>query len=58
MKISKTWIALAVAVASSNTLCAQNPVPAATQNSAAQNLHKLDSTTTGPGIRASTLMGM
>jgi sporulation protein YlmC with PRC-barrel domain len=58
MKISKTWIALAVALACSNTLCAQNAVPAATQNSASQNLHKLDSTTTGPGIRASKLMGM
>ena len=58
MKITKKWIALAIAVACSNTLCAQNPVPAANQNSAAQNLHKLDSTTTGPGIRASKLMGM
>lgn len=39
-------------------LCAQNPAVTQTPNSATQNLHKLDSTTTGPGIRVSKLVGM
>lgn len=58
MKISKAFIASAIALASCSSLNAQNPTPLQTQNAANQNLQKLDSTTSGPGIRASKLMGM
>lgn len=58
MKISKIWTASVVAVAFSSTLVAQNPNAKPVQETAAQNLQKLDTTTSGPGIRASKLMGM
>jgi sporulation protein YlmC with PRC-barrel domain len=58
MKLSKTWMALALAVACSSSLRAQSPLPSQAQNSATQNLHKLDNTSYGPGVRASKLIGM
>jgi len=58
MKISKTWMASALVVGCALPVTAQNPVSPQTPSSTAQNLHKLDSTTTGPGIRASKLIGM
>jgi len=58
MKISKTWMTTALVVGCAMPLCAQNPVTPQTPNSTAQNLRKLDSTTTGPGIRVSKLIGM
>jgi len=58
MKISKTWMATALVVGCAMPVCAQNPVTPQTPNSTAQKLHKLDSTTTGPGIRVSKLIGM
>ena len=57
MKMLKTRIALAVAISCSSPLFAGNPPPPQTPI-AAQTLNKLDSTTTGMGIRASKLMGM
>ncbi len=56
MKISKMWMSTAIVVSCAMPLCAQNP--AAPQNTTSQNLHKLDRTSTGPGIRASKLIGM
>ncbi len=58
MKMSKTWIASAMVLACAGTLSAQSPTQSATQKSTSQTLHKLDSKTGGPGIRASKLMGM
>ena len=58
MKISNHWIAMSIAIACSSTLSAQTPALAQPPKTAEQNLHKLDSTTTGPGIRASKLIGM
>ena len=58
MKISKIWIASVIAVAFSSTLVAQNPNAKPAQDTATQNLRKLDTATSGPGIRASKLMGM
>jgi len=58
MKISKTWMATALVVGCALPVCAQNPIPAQNPTSTAQNLHKLDSTTSGPGIRVSKLIGM
>ncbi|XZE20346.1 PRC-barrel domain-containing protein [Pirellulaceae bacterium SH449] len=58
MKISKIWIASVMTVAFSSTLVAQNPNVKPAQETATQNLQKLDTTTSGPGIRASKLMGM
>lgn len=58
MKISKTGIAMSLAIAYASPLYAQNPVSPQPPNSAVQNLHKLDSTTSGTGMRASKLMGM
>jgi len=57
MKILKTRIALAVAISCSSPLFAGNPPPPQTPI-VTQTLNKLDSTTTGMGIRASKLMGM
>ncbi len=56
MKISKTWIATAIFASCAMPLNAQNPTTP--QNSTSQNLRKLDSTSTGPGVRVSKLIGM
>ena len=58
MKISRTWIASAIAIACSSALVAQNPIAPPSQIAATQNQKKLDNVTSGIGIRASKLMGM
>ncbi len=58
MRISKTWIALAIAAASFSPLAAQSPLPSKPTSTATDNLHKLDNTSTGPGVRVSKLIGM
>lgn len=58
MKNSKIWIASAIAIAFVTPVYAQSPNLSQSPNTASQNLHKLDSKTSGPGIRASKLMGM
>ena len=58
MKNSKIWIASAIAIAFATPVYAQSPTSSQSPNTASQNLHKLDSKTSGPGIRASKLMGM
>jgi sporulation protein YlmC with PRC-barrel domain len=58
MKIAKFWLTSVIVTATMSPLMAQNQNPVQPANTAAQNLHKLDSTTSGPGIRVSKLMGM
>jgi len=58
MKISKNYLATAMLLGFASPLCAQNIAPTQNPNSALQNLKKLDSTTTGPGLRVSKLIGM
>ena len=55
MKISRAWLASAIAIVCCSTLVAQNPNAKLAQDTATQ---KLDTVTSGPGIRASKLMGM
>ena len=49
-------MATAIVASCAMPLYAQNPTTP--QNTTSQNLHKLDSTSTGPGVRASKLIGM
>ena len=58
MKISNHWIAMTIAITCSSSLFAQSPALTQPPKTAEQNLHKLDSTTTVPGIRASKRIGM
>lgn len=58
MKISKTWLAAAMAIACAGPLSAQSTSTTLPKDSATQNLHKIDSTTSGHGIRVSKLIGM
>jgi len=58
MNISKNWLAAAMLLGFASPLMAQKTAATQTPNSDAQNLQKLDSTTTGPGIRVSKLIGM
>ncbi len=57
MKMTKIWLASALTAISFSSLNAQSPIASPPPNSANQNLHKLDSTTSGPGIRVSKLIG-
>ncbi len=58
MKISKIWLASAIAATSFSPLIAQSPLTIQPTNSATGNLHKIDSTSSGLGVRVSKLMGM
>lgn len=58
MRTSKTWLAAALAALCVSPLMAQNSDTEQAPNTAAQNLQKLDSTTSGFGLRISKLMGL
>jgi len=58
MKVSKFWLVSAIVAASFSPLRAQNPIAAQATTSAAENAHKLDSTTSGLSVRVSKLIGM
>lgn len=58
MKISKTWLAVAIAIACSSALSAQSVSSTLPKDSTTESLQKIDSATSGVGIRVSKLIGM
>ncbi len=56
--VSKKWVASIIALACSSSVALAQNAPTQTPPSSAQKLEKLDSKTSGMGVRASKLMGM
>jgi len=58
MKISHAWLATVIVIGFSIPSYAQSTLQTQAPNSSSQNLHKIDSTSTGMSVRASKLIGM
>jgi sporulation protein YlmC with PRC-barrel domain len=58
MNVSKIWLTLAIVAVSFGPLRAQGPTASQATSSVNENLHKLDSTTSGHSIRVSKLIGL